>query len=391
MLWNEIAGCRRVPPLGRAAGPTLGRLPGLVLLALLWAVLSALPAGAATSTAALEKMLVTEQKKAAERNASLQRLTDEERSLNADLALAETRILELESGIATHQDALTELAASDSEAHREYEALLAEQKRTETAQTEVLRLIWDIQCKRISVGGREMADWAIVDREYRWSQGLYLSLDEYRKQLDDQEIRLAEVLGRREKLSGEMKGRLAAINREKNSLLQARIAYGKRLTALRRQKESTEEELTRLMKLVDSLNLQLEERAGAIERQKGKLPWPVQGTVKKHFALAGTNPCRGLAIAARQGAPVQSIAAGTVVHNDVLRGFGTVLIMQHGDEYYSLYAFLGESPLRVGDAVTARQVIGKAGFYPDLEGPGMYFELRFHQKAINPEQWLSAS
>ena len=391
MLWNNTAGQRRAPLLGLAASRASAFFACLLVLGMLAVGAAAPLAYAAPSAATLEKMLATEQKKAAERSASLQRLTEEERSLNTDLATAEKRILDLESGIATHQGALTQLAASDSEARKEYEALLAEQKRTETAQTEVLRLIWEIQCKRISVGGREMADWAIIDREYRWSQGLYLSLDEYRKQLDDQEARLAEVLGRREKLSEEMKGRLVAINQEKNSLLQARIAYGKRLATLRRQKESTEEEISQLMKLVDSLNIQLEEQAGAIERKKGKLPWPVQGTVKKRFATAGANPCRGLAIAAKQGAPVQAIALGTVVHNDVLRGFGTVLIVQHGDEYYSLYAFLGESPLRVGDAVAARQVIGKTGFYPDIDGPGMYFELRFHQKAINPEQWLLPS
>ena len=83
------------------------------------------------------------------------------------------------------------------------------------------------------------------------------------------------------------------------------------------------------------------------------------------------------------------MAGGKVVHNDVLRGFGTVLILQHGDDYYSLYAFLGNSPLQVGQDVAGRQQLGTVGYYPAIRGPGLYFELRFKQKAINPEQWLS--
>ncbi len=348
------------------------------------------PATAAQRLDTLEKNLAREQKKAQERRSGLQRLTEEERELNAGLAEAEARILELEAGIEQHQNRLVQLFKAGDTVREEYEALLAEQKRTEEAQAEALRLLWEIAGKRESVGSRDMTDWAETDREYTWSRELYVALEDYRAKLDVQESELAQMMGRREKIAEETQSRLSSVNAEKTRLLQARLSYGQRLTALRKQKESTEEELASILKLVESLNFQIAEQLeGKIERQQGELPWPVKGTVRLRYDPAATPASRGLGIATGENAPVSAVAGGKVVHNDVLRGFGTVLILQHGDDYYSLYAFLGNSPLQVGEDVSRQQRIGNAGFYPALKGPGLYFELRFKQKAINPEEWLA--
>jgi septal ring factor EnvC (AmiA/AmiB activator) len=346
-------------------------------------------AQAAPSVSQLEKDLARERERAAARRASLKRLTEQERQINAGLAEAEDRILKLESGIETRQKRLLELARNDDTSRREYETLLEEQDRTEKALTGALRLLWEITCKRLALGSRDMLDWAEADREYAWTQGLYLRLELYRRELDTRETRLAEVLGRRQKLSLEIRQSLNAVNEEKNALLQTRVAYEQRLSALRRERGDTEAELTNILKLVDSLNLQLTEAGADIVRLKGKLPWPVTGSVRQRYAPTGSPPSRGLGFASADGAAVQAVAAGKVVHNNVLRGFGTVLILQHGADYYSLYAFLGGSPLKVGEEVRGRQNVGTSGYYPAVNGSGLYFELRFKQKAINPEQWLA--
>ncbi len=339
---------------------------------------------------ALEKDLAREQQKARERRESLQRLTEEERRMNAGLAAAEGRILELESGIEAQQSKLARLAEADDRTKGEYDALLAEQARTEQAQAEALRLLWDISSTREALGSRDVIDWARTDREYTWSRELYAVLEGYRAKLDAQEAALAEVLGRREKISQEMRQRFAAINEEKSRLLQNRLSYNQRLTALRRQKEDAESELGDILKLVESLNFQIaQETEGDIERQKGKLPWPVRGQVRQHYAPEASPASRGLGLSTAENEEVRAVAGGKVVHNNLLRGFGTVLILQHGDDYYSLYAFLGASPLKVGEDVVRQQRVGTAGYYPAVQGPGLYFELRFKQKAINPEVWLA--
>ena len=365
-------------------------LSGLLLFGLF---MSAAPnsAAAPVPVSQLEKDLAREQQKAAQRRKSLQRLTEQERKLNTDLAAAEKRILDLEKGIASQQARLRQLDGADSKARAEYEALLAEQARTEEAQTQALRLLWEATGRRIAVGGREMADWTETDREYVWSRELYASLEKYRKELDEQEAKLAQVLGRRDKISRDVQRSVRAVNEEKSKLLKTRIEYDRRLAELRRQRGSTEAELQNILKLVEGLNLQISERyKGSIASMKGKLPLPVSGTVRVRYAPQSNPASRGLGFSATEGAEVRAVAGGTVVHNDVLRGFGTVLILQHGEEYYSLYAFLGNSPMKVGQDVAGRQTIGTAGYYPAIKGPGLYFELRFKQKAINPEPWFAS-
>ena len=81
---------------------------------------------------------------------------------------------------------------------------------------------------------------------------------------------------------------------------------------------------------------------------------------------------------------MQSIFWGKVVHNDTLRGFGHVVIVYHGFDYYSLYAYLSETYVRNGQEVEKDEPLGVVGYYPKADGPGLYFELRFHQKPINP-------
>ncbi len=359
-----------------------------VLLALLSA---AFCAAAEVDVDSLKARLRDEQNNAAQRRQSLQRLTDEERRVNAGLAAAERRILELERGIAEQQNRLEELAKSDAGAKAEYEALLADITRTEKAQAELLGLLWETTGKRISVGGREMSDWDVADREYIWSKELYGRLEEYRTTLDDREARLAEVLGRRRKISETVEQSLVQVAGEKENLLKERLSYSRKLEDVRDRKKDTEEELRDILKLVGSLNLQLEKAGqGKIENMKGRLPRPVPGTVRLSYAPGADPPRRGLGFAASDGQRVMAVAAGKVVHNDILRGFGTVLILQHGNNYYSLYAFLGNSPLAVGSNVAAGAAIGTVGWYPAISGPGLYFELRFKQKAINPLPWFGS-
>ncbi len=345
----------------------------------------------AASLGQLQKQLAQEQKKAAERKQTLQRLTQQERELNADLAAAEKRILEIEKGLALQQEKLLELGSADEDLRKEYEVLLAEQGKTEKMQAETLRLLWGLTSKRLAVGSRDMPDWAATDREYAWSRELYAALENYRKELDERENKLAQLLGRREKLSQDMQRRLASVNEEKSRLVKSRIAYDRRLAELRRRRVSEEAELNEIIKLVENLHVELVQRTPVdIAKLKGALPWPVNGKVRLRYAPDAAPATRGIGFAAQEREEVRAIAPGKVVHNDVLRGFGTVLILQHGPDYYSLYAFLGNSPLRVGDAVAGRQKIGAVGYYPAINGPGLYFELRFKQKAINPEQWFAS-
>lgn len=362
-------------------------LPAFMLAGLFWAT----PAHAAEAGDTLVKQLRVEQDKAKERRASLVRLTEQERNVNAGLAAAEDRILKLESALAKQEERLGQLATSDAELQERFETLDSQRLRTEETMGEVLRTLWELLARRLGVEGRDLPDWPVTDREHSWSVELLASLDKHRAELLAQENALDEIRRRREAVAKEVETQLAALNREKEQLLHSRVNYAQRLNVLRKEKQDTEAELTDILKLVETLNLRVRESAerGDLDKARGKLPWPVQGNLRERFNEGASPPSRGLILATAQGAEVNCVHWGKVVHNDVLRGFGRVVIVMHGGGYYSLYAFLSESSLRVGQDLARGESVGKAGFVPALNGPGLYFELRFHQKAINPELWLS--
>jgi len=85
---------------------------------------------------------------------------------------------------------------------------------------------------------------------------------------------------------------------------------------------------------------------------------------------------------------VRSVFWGKVVHNDVLRGLGKVVILYHSGDYNSLYAYLSDVNVETGQDVEKDEPLGHAGYYPEAHGNGLYFELRFRQKPINPQLWL---
>lgn len=125
---------------------------------------------------------------------------------------------------------------------------------------------------------------------------------------------------------------------------------------------------------------------------KGKLPWPSQGTLIAHYdspRLGGQLKWRGVLIQAAEGAAVRAIAAGRVVFADALRGFGLLVIIDHGDGYMSLYGHNRELHKKSGDRVEAGETIAAVGLNGAEEPAGLYFEIRAHGEPSNPSQWCT--
>jgi murein hydrolase activator len=134
----------------------------------------------------------------------------------------------------------------------------------------------------------------------------------------------------------------------------------------------------------------------AFAELKGRLNSPAQGRVIANFgtARAGSQPWRGLLYRTAPGAPIKAAAAGQVVFADWLRGFGNMVIIDHGSDYYTLYGFTESILTEVGDTVTAGEQIATSGVTPVTEGKsdtGLYFEVRQGTNAVNPIAWLARS
>jgi septal ring factor EnvC (AmiA/AmiB activator) len=124
---------------------------------------------------------------------------------------------------------------------------------------------------------------------------------------------------------------------------------------------------------------------------KGKLPLPTQGRFLAHFGepkKGGNLRWKGVLLGGREGQDVVSVARGRVAFADWLRGFGLLLILEHGDGYMTLYGHNQSLYKQVGDWVEAGQVIASLGNTGDVPELGVYFEIRQQGQPRDPQQWL---
>ncbi len=125
---------------------------------------------------------------------------------------------------------------------------------------------------------------------------------------------------------------------------------------------------------------------------KGKLTLPVKGEVTNHFNAArpdSTVSWKGLFLRTSSGQAVKAIAAGQVVFADWLRGFGNLLIIDHGDNYMSLYGNNETLYKQVGDILRGGDTIAAVGNSGGNKEFGLYFELRHESKPFDPMQWMA--
>lgn len=134
--------------------------------------------------------------------------------------------------------------------------------------------------------------------------------------------------------------------------------------------------------------------SGDFARLRGRLIMPVRGTVTGRFGARrddGQSIWKGLFIRAADGADVRAVAAGTVVFADWLRGYGNLLIIDHDDDFLSVYGNNQTLLADVGQKVGAGKPVATVGASGGQEESGLYFELRHRGQAFDPGKWLGAN
>lgn len=122
---------------------------------------------------------------------------------------------------------------------------------------------------------------------------------------------------------------------------------------------------------------------------KGDLDWPIAGMVRQRFgeSVAGRPALRGIELAGAEGAAVQAVHDGTVAFADAFTGYGQLVIVDHGNQTFTLYGNLGEVQVTKGERVSRGQPLGTVGLAGDTAA--LYFELRVDGRAVDPLQWLA--
>ena len=126
-----------------------------------------------------------------------------------------------------------------------------------------------------------------------------------------------------------------------------------------------------------------------ITRTQGDLPWPVQGSITASFQRRNGVHYNGIVIQASEGTAVTAVHSGRVVFADWMRGFGNLLIIDHGDQIMTLYAHLQQFSARPGQQVSRGDAIGRVGNSGGQSRSALYFEVRRGGEPINPQRWIA--
>lgn len=195
----------------------------------------------------------------------------------------------------------------------------------------------------------------------------------------------------------------AKVEQEKAQLEQAQVERQRIIAGLSRELQGKEQELKGLKddeKQLQSLLVKLQEALADIpldsttdnpfKTRKGKLPWPSKGRVAASFGSArvvGKLRWDGVLIAAPEGREVRAIHHGRVAFADWLRGFGLLLIIDHGEGYMSLYGHNQSLFKETGEWVEPGEVVAQVGNSGGRSEPGVYFGIRHNGEAEDPKRW----
>lgn len=420
----------RAPALALAVGLALALVPcGLPL--------RAAPAAAADSASPQQKQrLQGEQRELRARLGQLKKKLAQSESAQSEAADA---LAASETAISAANRRLHDLAQARSQVAEQIDALQERQRSAQSRQGTQERAVGQVLRSRQAIdsrqGWQELLDGQSPGTAARDADGLDRLAHAGLRQVDDLRQR-REDLAQLEQQSRERKAELAKIAQEERaSRGQLLKEQGERKTTLaklakdiaaqRRSVAALERDETRLGSLIDEISKLLAEQArwraagaartpgpgpgatplvpeapglAAFDGLRGKLQLPVAGELGARFGSArrsddgrpepGAPTWKGLFIRAPSGADVHAVAAGRVVFADWLRGFGNLMILDHGNGLLSVYGN-NESLLHgVGDSVQAREVIAAVGNTGGNEESGLYFELRYQGKPFDPLAWM---
>lgn len=222
-------------------------------------------------------------------------------------------------------------------------------------------------------------------------------LGNYREQLQADERELQQLKDEAEKKREEIRK-----DRSQKSQLLESVRNEKKihLAAIRDMEIASKN----LQALIDRLEREIKEKAKreiappagkGFAAFRGKLPYPVEGRLLSTFGR-NENPKfntftlqKGIEIEAPMGAEIKAIYDGRVLFADWFKGYGKILIIDHGEGFYTLSGHASQLLKKAGEEVKAGEVVALVGDTGSLKGPCLYFEIRRQGKPLNPLEWLA--
>ncbi len=316
--------------------------------------------------------------------------------LQKSLKSQELKIAKVEREIRSSKKALTRTKANIAKLVQQTESLEAQQKQQTEQLKQLIQTYYVTQrAKSTSHLFKQSAD---QDRISHYFQHLAKARSETLAELQSITEKLAHS---RRQLELEKEQQAAILNtqsQEKAKLTRAQKSRTSTLSAIRKDIKSDKSYLAELQRNETRLKAEIAKAAkrnavpmNGLGKQRGRLPWPIKGKVLHNFGTRQTGQIdwKGMVISARYGQKVQSVYPGTVVFSEYLRGYGLVVLIDHGKGDMTLYGYNQTLLKKEGDKVTAGETIALAGDTGGQERASLYFEIRRNSEAQNPKRWLS--
>lgn len=223
-------------------------------------------------------------------------------------------------------------------------------------------------------------------------------LENYRRQVEELESALRQLAA----LRREKETLLGEVRRERETLAEARALKKKLLARVRSDEKALAAQLKELRQRAERMSALIKRlesdqtpeytaNSGLFASQKGRLPWPVRGPVKvgfgtmRHPQLGTLFDSQGIEITVSGEQPIAAVWPGRVIFASQFQGYGKLVIIDHGDKYYTLYAQGSRLTKKVGDRVAQGETVAYSGF---ADRNSVYFEIRHHGKPLDPSGWL---
>jgi septal ring factor EnvC (AmiA/AmiB activator) len=239
-----------------------------------------------------------------------------------------------------------------------------------------------------------MRAWKFLEHLTRYEHGIMQAYAENLKKLDSQQKKLenlrAELKTREEKVRSKER-ELSGKKKEKETILHAvRTEKASRQKMIAELKEASR----RMLEIIQESSRTDDYEGKGFSQLKGRLIWPSDGRIAVPYGTQkdpqfDTPVFRnGIHIQTEPSAEARSVYPGKVIFAEWFKGFGQLIIVNHGSGYHTLYGNLSEIFSRVGDIIKENHVIGRVGTSGMLNAPGIYFEIRYKGKPLDPTQWL---
>ena len=348
---------------------------------------------------ASNKRLAKIQKQIEAQTKKLDEQLKQKSSLEVELKRAELAVSKVALKLKQTDNKLTAVNDKIDKLKSEQKKLLAKQKQQQKALAEMVRTAY--------LNGKH--DYTKLLLNQNDPAQLERLITYYRRMNDARVSQLEEIQYTLTRLS-EIEDSLAQQQQSLFEIKQQQDAERKELVASQASRKKTLKKLAARIKndenKLDQLQADQQRLAKAIEeaqrnavirpedlaglyKLKKKLSWPTKGRISKRYGQRRQSAMRwkGVMIDGNLGEPVNAIASGIVIYSDWLKGFGWVTVVDHGKKYMSLYGHNQALLKQPGDYVEKNEPLALVGQSGGKSSPGLYFEIRYKGKTVDPGRW----